>query len=202
MYGKDWTVEQDLNGNGFHIVYTDGNGQPKKNPYGIGDVTSDKRGTGARYNLDKMRVELIPFWVIDNYEREQFEGGLTPELDEALSILSALAGWQLRTRSAQSVLWCMDDPWRDAAAVFDYGAKKYSDWNWAKGMPWSVPAACAVRHLLAILRGEHTDAESGLPHIGHVASNLVMLAHFEVYYREGDDRPKIFLGNQMASLLG
>jgi hypothetical protein len=85
----------------------------------------------------------------------------------------------------------MDDPWMDCAAVFDYGRKKYATWNWAKGMPWSVPMACAVRHCLAILRGEENDPESGLPHRGHVACNLVMLAQYEHTYLEGDDRPSI-----------
>lgn len=164
----------------------------RKTEGGIGDITSDKRGTGARYNTGKMRVDLIPFWIISEYEDNQFEGELTPELDEALTILRQMGHWQARTCSAAKALESMDDPWAGGAAVFDYGAKKYADWNWTKGMPWSVPAACAVRHLLAILRGESHDKESGLPHIGHVASNLVMLAHYEVYYQEGDDRPDIF----------
>lgn len=165
---------------------------------GIGDITSDKRGTGARYNTGKMRVDLIPIWIISAYEDRQFEGELTPELDEALAILRQLGQWQARSCSAADVLERMDDPWAGGAAVFDYGAQKYKDWNWAKGMPWSVPAACAVRHLLAILRGEQNDPESGLPHIGHVASNLVMLSHYEVYYLEGDDRPDIFTAADAA----
>ena len=159
---------------------------------GIGDVTSNAPGTGARYNAGKMRVDLIPFWIISAYEDKQFEGELTPELDEALAILRQMGQWQARCCTAADVLERMDDPWASCAAALEYGAKKYAAWNWAKGMPWSVPAACAVRHLLAILRGEQCDEESGLLHIGHVASNLIMLTHFEVYYLEGDDRPNIF----------
>ena len=179
MYGKDW---MDFTGTKWM----------RDESVGVGDITSDKRGTGARYNDGKMRVDLIPFWIIADYEDKQFEGMLTPELDEALAILRQLGQWQARVCDAADVLERMDDPWVGGAAVFDYGAKKYADWNWAKGMAWSVPAACAVRHLLAILRGEMNDPESGLPHIGHVASNLVMLAHYEEYYSEGDDRPNIF----------
>jgi len=156
---------------------------------GIGDINSDTKGSGARFNAGKMRVDLIPFEVISTYEDMQFEGELTPELDEALAVLRSLGAWQARRCGASAVLERMDDPWSSCAAVFDYGAKKYAAWNWAKGMPWSVPAACAVRHLLAILRGEANDPESGLPHIGHVACNLVMLAQYENTYREGDDRP-------------
>lgn len=173
----------------------------KNNAVGIGDITSDKRGTGARYNTGKMRVDLIPFFVIAEYEDRQFEVDPTPELGEALDILKSLSAWQTRRCEASDILAHMDDPWPGAAAVFEWGEKKYTSWNWAKGMPWSVPAACAVRHLLAILRGEQNDPESGLPHIGHVASNLVMLVHFEGCYLEGDDRPDIFGTDERGRLV-
>lgn len=78
----------------------------------------------------------------------------------------------------------------DCAAVFDYGRKKYAEWNWAKGMDWSVPYACALRHLSAWHRGEDLDPESGLPHLGHVMCNLVMLSTYAKTYPEGDNRPK------------
>jgi hypothetical protein len=76
-----------------------------------------------------------------------------------------------------------------ACKVFDYGAKKYATWNWAKGMPWSVPLACIGRHLKAIKDGEEVDAESGVHHAGHILCNVIMLAHFAAHYPEGDDRP-------------
>ncbi len=161
---------------------------------GIGDVNSDKPGSGARYNTGKMPIELIPVWLIAKYERAQFEGALSWRLEEALEVLDVLGDWQRRMCSARDVLAAMDDPWADCAAVFDYGRKKYSEWNWARGMKWSVPLACGVRHALAILRGEENDSESGLPHRGHLACNLVMLAQFEATYGEGDDRPKELAG--------
>lgn len=77
----------------------------------------------------------------------------------------------------------------DCADVFAYGAQKYASWNWLRGMPWSVPYACLMRHLDAWQRGEELDPESGLPHLGHAMCNLIMLSHYAKYYREGDDRP-------------
>jgi hypothetical protein len=56
-------------------------------------------------------------------------------------------------------------------------------------MPWSVPLACATRHLLAMIRGESIDPESGIPHRGLVFCNVVMLYTFGRTYQEGDDRP-------------
>ena len=82
---------------------------------------------------------------------------------------------------------------KSCANVFEFGAKKYAPWNWAKGMPWSVPYACMLRHLEAWYRGEDIDPESGESHLGHVMCNLVMLIHYEEFYREGDDRPPKYL---------
>lgn len=77
----------------------------------------------------------------------------------------------------------------DEVRVWMYGAQKYAAWNWTKGMPWSVPFACAMRHLAAWQRGEANDTESGLPHLAHAMCNLRMLTLFADTYPEGDDRP-------------
>ena len=75
------------------------------------------------------------------------------------------------------------------ALVWAHGKKKYSAWNWSKGMPWSVPLACALRHLMAWQNGEDIDPESGQSHLDHVACNIRMLKLYSVNYPEGDDRP-------------
>ena len=82
----------------------------------------------------------------------------------------------------------------ECARVFDYGRNKYAAWNWAKGMDWSVPYGCLLRHMAAWFDGEDNDPESGLPHLGHAMCNLVMLSTFARTYREGDDRPARWLG--------
>lgn len=108
----------------------------------VGDVHSQERGSGARFNTGKVPLELVP--------------------------LSAL---------------------EDCARVFGYGREKYAAWNWAKGMDWSIPYACLLRHMAAWFNGEDNDPESGLPHLGHAMCNLVMLSTFARTYPEGDDRP-------------
>ena len=77
----------------------------------------------------------------------------------------------------------------DEARVWMYGKAKYAAWNWAKGMDWSVPFACMMRHMAAWQRGEHLDAESGLPHLAHAMCNLRMLTLYSKTYLQGDDRP-------------
>ena len=109
---------------------------------GVGDVKSNKKGSGARYNTGKPDFSLIPLSTLE-----------------------------------------------DEAKVWEYGKRKYAAWNWAKGMDWSIPYACAMRHLSAWQSGENIDTESGQPHLAHVACNIRMLILYSKTYPEGDDRP-------------
>lgn len=160
----------------------------------VGDVHSDARGSGARYNAGKIPYDLLPlsilvervgycrrhwaFWVLKRLG--EWQSGDDRALDTACETAARSAGNGLRG-------------YAEAARVFEYGRRKYNDWNWAKGMSWSVPLGCAVRHLLAILESEHLDPESGLPHRGHVLCNLLMLLTYRQTFLEGDDRPVRFL---------
>jgi len=77
----------------------------------------------------------------------------------------------------------------EEARVWMYGTKKYKAFNWMKGMPWSVPLGCALRHIAAWQRGEDMDEESGEHHLAHAMCNLRMLMLYSKAYKEGDDRP-------------
>lgn len=80
-------------------------------------------------------------------------------------------------------LWAL----ASCARVFNYGRRKYAEWNWAKGSAWSVPLGSILRHLSALQRGELVDPESGLPHTGHILCNALMLDHYTQYYPELND---------------
>jgi hypothetical protein len=116
----------------------------------IGDVNSNEKGSGARYNGGKPDFSLLPMNTLE-----------------------------------------------DEVRVWMYGAQKYASWNWAKGMPWSVPFACLMRHMAAWQRGEENDPESGLPHLAHAMCNLRMLTLYAKTYQEGDDRPKEWLNRKL-----
>lgn len=73
--------------------------------------------------------------------------------------------------------------------VLTFGAEKYADRNWEKGMSWGRPFAATMRHLWAWWRGEETDKDSGLSHLSHAACNLAFLIEYETTKREFDDRP-------------
>jgi hypothetical protein len=77
-----------------------------------------------------------------------------------------------------------------AARVFMAGKLKYAEWNWAKGMKWSIPMDCLLRHLLKWWYfGEECDQETGEHHLDYAICNLLMLRHYVRGYKEGDDRP-------------
>lgn len=155
---------------------------------GIGDVTSDAKGSGARYNTGKPDFSLVPLSLLAGVLHRAHG-----DLREILALEQL--GFFQQTGSIDPLYEALnilgDGGWEECAKVFEYGRRKYVvAWNWAKGMPWSVPLACAARHLLATIRGEVADPESGEPHRGHVFCNLVMLIQYTKTYTEGNDLPK------------
>lgn len=153
-------------------------------PPAVGDIDSADKGTGARFNGAKPPMHLVPLQAV----AEHCAAKHGPS--RALAALYGLAAFQSRTGTGLAfVTGALGGGWAECAQVFGYGERKYKAWNWAKGMPWSVPIACAARHLLAMIDGEETDPESGLPHRGHVYCNIAMLLTYARTYPEGDDRP-------------
>ena len=154
---------------------------------GVGDIHSDAKGSGARYNTGKPPLELIPLRMMAYHYRLGLRGMVVNR--SAVSALAALGLWQERRGTLLDVLDAMGNPWHQCAHVFDYGRKKYTAWNWSKGMAWSIPMACAARHLEDMIVGITHDPESGYEHAGHVLCNWVMLATYADTFPEGDDRP-------------
>lgn len=76
--------------------------------------------------------------------------------------------------------------------VFEYGSSKYNDFNWCKGLPYSSLYSAAIRHLsLKWWAGQEIDDESGLHHLDHAITNLIMLKYYITHkdkYGEYDDR--------------
>jgi hypothetical protein len=79
------------------------------------------------------------------------------------------------------------------AKIFTFGAKKYAERNWEKGMKWSKVIASLQRHLAAIMAGEDYDSESGLLHAAHVTWNALVLTEYYKIHPQGDDRPHDYL---------
>ncbi|WP_428383679.1 dATP/dGTP diphosphohydrolase domain-containing protein [Nevskia ramosa] len=159
----------------------------------VGDLSSTAKGSGARFNAGKPPVDLIPLILIaEGYGYVRGMGTAAHIANSgAVTALGELGMFQCGAgiASLHNAFAALGMPWMECASVFDFGRKKYAAWNWSKGMQWSVPLACAGRHLIEMIEGGTEDRDSHLPVVGHVACNLVMLMTFITTYPEGDDRP-------------
>lgn len=76
--------------------------------------------------------------------------------------------------------------------VLQFGATKYGERNWEKGIHYSRLYSAAIRHLNAWFEGEDSDKETGLSHLAHATCCILFLLAFVVLNGEGyslDDRP-------------
>jgi len=76
------------------------------------------------------------------------------------------------------------------AEIFTYGSKKYSEWNWAKGLEYSRLYGALQRHMTAWYKGENIDLETGKSHLAHAGCCLMMLLELEELRPDMDDRPQ------------
>lgn len=80
------------------------------------------------------------------------------------------------------------DALEEIIKALEYGAKKYSDYNWLKGTEWSRYFGACMRHLTAWWRGESRDPESGLTHLAHAGACILFLITYEQRLLGKDDR--------------
>ena len=77
--------------------------------------------------------------------------------------------------------------------ILNFGAKKYSERNWEKGMKYSRVYSALQRHLIKWWDPyqSDTDEETGESHLAHAACCLAFLLSYEARgeYGEFDDRP-------------
>jgi hypothetical protein len=82
-------------------------------------------------------------------------------------------------------------PWKalyEVTKVLDFGAKKYGEYNWAKGTRWSRLSNAALRHLTKWIQGEDKDKETGIGHLAHCACCILFLITYEKLDLGKDDR--------------
>lgn len=78
---------------------------------------------------------------------------------------------------------------REVGIVGGYGAMKYADHNWRKGMKWSRLFNAAQRHQFSFwYECEDKDKESQLYHLAHAIWNLMGLLEFLIVKNGMDDR--------------
>lgn len=78
---------------------------------------------------------------------------------------------------------------RSLATVLGYGAKKYGDRNFEKGIEYSRVFSAAQRHLWSWWGKEDFDKESGHNHLWHALCSVAMLITLSDRKAYKDDRP-------------
>lgn len=78
----------------------------------------------------------------------------------------------------------------EVAKVLTFGKIKYAADNWRGGIGTRRLLSAALRHIFAYLKGEDTDPESGLSHLGHAGCCLMFAFWMNRYKPELDDRFK------------
>lgn len=88
-------------------------------------------------------------------------------------------------------LHLIDPLWLESTAqVLQFGARKYSAWNWAKGtFAYSRLYGALQRHLQAWWAGEDNDPETQLPHLWHANCCMMFLTRYAHDALGSDDRP-------------
>jgi hypothetical protein len=78
------------------------------------------------------------------------------------------------------------------ARVYTFGADKYEDNNWKKGIRFSRVVAAMWRHMVAWAMGQRDDPETGINHLAHVAWGCFTLIYFQhhLQYDRFDDACK------------
>ena len=94
---------------------------------------------------------------------------------------------------------------KQVAHVFTYGHTKYEKEagggkNWEKGMPWTKMLGAVERHINAFKAGEDIDDESGLFHLAHAATDILMMIEWYRTHPELDDRKKDYLTQPKITL--
>jgi hypothetical protein len=106
------------------------------------------------------------FDIKDSGERQKFDGGAVRDTDDGkprFDLIPPLA--EQRT-----------------ALHYSSGAKKYDEWNWAKGMPYSRFLASMKRHIASFERGESDE-----DHLAAVVFNANAIMHFQECGRDDLD---------------
>lgn len=76
------------------------------------------------------------------------------------------------------------------AQVLTFGANKYGERNWEKGMSWGRVFGALMRHMWAWWWGQGKDPETGMSHLWHASCCIAFLIAFEGREVGTDDRAK------------
>ncbi len=104
----------------------------------------------------------------------------SPEVDNTVGVKYDSGKPDMSLLSSYAIL--------ELTKVLDFGAKKYANHNWRKGIAISRLVAAALRHMFAFLAGEDKDPETGLSHVAHAMCCCMFILELYQIKPELDDR--------------
>ena len=137
---------------------------------GIALLPGWEHSTGVALELAYAHACDMPVYLInDDYTLTTYHGSGKPiSSDEGTKHDIGKARYDLLSPDALDGL----------VAVLTFGANKYSDRNWEKGIKYSRVFAAAMRHLWAWWAQENEDVETGLSHLDHAACCIHFLSTY------------------------
>jgi hypothetical protein len=149
--------------------------------------------------LDKIKAE---YPADDGYPSNEQIKQMADEIvyhgGKKLSDLTKVAGTALKF-DQDKLDWSLL-PWdtlEEIIKVLQFGAGKYSPWNWAEGdgFKYNRLFNSSMRHFIAwFWRREDKDPETGLSHIAHLGCNVLFLLHYILNgnkFKNNDNRPNL-----------
>lgn len=146
---------------------------------------------GDRFNNGKRRLDLMPPSMVDFVKQSAMvipEISVSDALTQVMKSNDANLKHSLKMCVA-SIIMEIDsfDTANDATinvvdgvcAVLESGEKKYSAFNWAKGLHFLGVMASANRHWFAMdILEQEFDEESGIDHVYHLLTNILFINYF------------------------
>lgn len=142
--------------------------------------------SGARRNAEILR-DIAGEWVYETPPCVTQELADEPILDAASGQQKAEPAWKQDGGKPRLDLIAPEFLF-GTAEVLRFGADKYAERNWEKGMSWGRCFGAMMRHMWAWWSGEATDKETGLSHLWHAACCLMFLIAYEQRKIGTDDR--------------
>lgn len=115
----------------------------------------------------------------------------TGDWEEATPALSQTAVFRKDDKNKPDPCLLPPEGLVEVIRVLTYGRDKYDRGpkpNWRNGN-WERYLSAAMRHCIALLKGEYSDPESGLSHAAHAASNLLFIVELMPKDSNGEEGP-------------
>ena len=134
-------------------------------------------GSFASYGYFEVRnYNIIPSTQIADLEEKKSTGWTpAPEDIDAMKKKDKASRFNEGKRKWSLVHYKSLEP---LVEVLEFGAEKYGEFNWQKGLDKKEILESMMRHLTSLMDGETNDKESGLHHIGHIMCNAMFYEYF------------------------